>query len=25
VRSGESHLGGFAKIDDVLEYMRSSL
>ena len=25
VRSGESHLGGFAKIDEVLEYMRSQL
>jgi pimeloyl-ACP methyl ester carboxylesterase len=25
VRSGESHLGGFAKIDEVLEYMRSAL
>ena len=25
VRSGESHLGGFAKIDDVLEYMRASI
>jgi pimeloyl-ACP methyl ester carboxylesterase len=25
VRSGESHLGGFAKIDEVLEYMRASL
>jgi pimeloyl-ACP methyl ester carboxylesterase len=24
-RSGESHLGGFAKIDEVLEYMRASL
>jgi len=24
-RSGESHLGGFAKIDEVLEYMRSQL
>jgi pimeloyl-ACP methyl ester carboxylesterase len=25
VRSGESHLGGFAKIDEVLEYMRAQL
>jgi pimeloyl-ACP methyl ester carboxylesterase len=25
LRSGESHLGGFAKIDEVLEYMRASL
>jgi pimeloyl-ACP methyl ester carboxylesterase len=25
VRSGESHLGGFAKIDEVLEYMCASL
>ncbi len=25
IRSGESHLGGFAIIDDVLEYMRSQL
>jgi pimeloyl-ACP methyl ester carboxylesterase len=25
VRSGESHLGGFAKIDEVLEYMRVQL
>jgi hypothetical protein len=25
LRSGESHLGGFAKIDEVLELMRSQL
>jgi hypothetical protein len=25
LRSGESHLGGFAKIDEVLEFMRSQL
>ena len=25
VRSGESLLGGFAKIDEALEYMRASL
>ena len=25
VRSGESHLGGFAKIDEVLQFMRASL
>jgi hypothetical protein len=25
LRSGESHLGGFAKVDEVLEFMRAQL